>query len=177
MSMFHNAVIENAVIEDPATTNNTTNKETEMTTTAQTTAAQTSTQTAAAQTARPAAGTRAIAAGAAVVSSSALYLIAKAAGTDFALTDPGKAEPHALILPEIAVFALVVALLGWGTLALLERFTHHAKTIWAVLAGAVLVLSFVPIGLEQATTDTKIMLGLIHLAVAAALTPMLRTRR
>ena len=151
-----------------------------MTTTAATT--HTATTTAAGrQTARPATigtrGVRGVAVATAVISTSLLYLAATAAGTDFTLTDPGNTEPHALILPEITVFALVFSLLGWGTLALLERFTRHAKVIWTVLAIAVLVLSFVPIAIEHATTDTKIMLTVIHLAVAAALTPMLRTRR
>ena len=133
-----------------------------------------------AQPVRPAIGTRhvrVLAVATAVVSTSALYLVAKAAGTDFALTDPGKTQPHPLSLPEIAVFALVFALLGWGSLALLERFTRHAKGLWIALAATVLVLSFVPIGIEHATTDTKIMLSVIHLAVAAALTLMLRGRR
>jgi heme A synthase len=44
----------------------------------------------------------------------------------------------------------------------------------AVVA-AVLVLSFVPIGIEQATPATKAMLTVIHIAVAVALVPMLRT--
>jgi hypothetical protein len=130
------------------------------------------------QTARPVtSGTRRVrgfAVATAVLSTSLLYLVAKALGTDFKLTDPGTPEPHALILPEIAVFALVFSLLGWGTLALLERFTRRPKVIWSVLAIAVLVLSFVPIGIEQATVDTKVMLSVIHLAVAAALVPMLR---
>jgi Family of unknown function (DUF6069) len=118
---------------------------------------------------------RVVAVAAAVVATSLIYLVAKAAGTDFALTDPGKTRPHPLSLPEIAVFALVFSLLGWGSLALLERFTRHAKALWIALAGAVLLLSFVPIGIEHATTDTKIMLGVIHLTVAAALATMLRT--
>jgi hypothetical protein len=117
---------------------------------------------------------RAAAVGTAVLASSLLYLVARALGTDFALTDPGATEAHALILPEIAVFALLFSLLGWGALALLERFTRHARVIWGVLAGAVLLLSFVPIGIEQATADTRIMLTLIHIAVAVALFPMLR---
>jgi cell division protein FtsL len=130
------------------------------------------------QTARPVTSSprrvRGFAVATAVLSTSLLYLVAKALGTDFELTDPGKQESHALILPEIAVFALVFSLLGWGTLALLERFTRRPKVIWSVLAIAVLVLSFVPIGIEQATVDTKVMLSVIHLAVAAALVPMLR---
>ncbi|GAB3947227.1 hypothetical protein GCM10027614_42080 [Micromonospora vulcania] len=57
---------------------------------------------------------RALGVGAAVVANSVLYLAARAAGTDFTLTDPGAAQSHPLILPEIAVFSLVFALLGWG---------------------------------------------------------------
>jgi hypothetical protein len=117
---------------------------------------------------------RARAVGAAVAASSLLYLGARSAGTDFALTDPGSTETHPLILPEIVAFALVFALLGCGTLALLERVTRHAKAAWSVLAGTVLAASFIPIFVERATVDTRIMLCLIHVAVAAALLPMLR---
>jgi signal transduction histidine kinase len=120
---------------------------------------------------------RGLAVGRAVLATSVLYLAAHALGTDFALTDPGANEAHALILPEIVVFTLVFSLLGWGSLALLERFTRRAKAIWATLSTAVLLLSFVPIAIERATADTKVMLVLIHLAVAAALVPMLRSGR
>lgn len=118
---------------------------------------------------------RAKAVGAAVAANAALYLAASALGVDFLLTDLGKAEAHHLIVPEIAGFTLVFALLGWGVLALLERFTRHAKAVWTGLAGTVLVLSFVPIGIEQATTGTKVMLTVIHIVVAVALLPLLRT--
>jgi hypothetical protein len=120
---------------------------------------------------------RAIAVGATIAATGVLYTAARAFGTDFKLSDPGKAEAHQLILPEIIVFTLVFALLGWGVLALLERVTRRAKTIWTALAGVVLALSFVPIAIEQATGDTKVMLALIHLAVAAVLVPVLRLTR
>ncbi|TMQ84004.1 hypothetical protein ETD83_41040 [Actinomadura soli] len=68
------------------------------------------------------------------------------------------------------------ALLGWGAMAVLERFTRHARAIWGVLAAAVLVLSFVPIGIEEATASTRTMLTIIHIAVAVALLPLLRRR-
>lgn len=42
-----------------------------------------------------------------------------------------------------------------------------------MLAGTVLLLSYVPIGVEHATPATKITLTLIHTTVAAALFPML----
>jgi hypothetical protein len=112
--------------------------------------------------------------GVAVLATSLLYLGAHALGTDFKLTDPGKGQAHALILPEIIGFTLVFSLLGWGALAVLERYSRSARTIWSVLAGAVLLLSFVPIAAEHSTTDTKIMLTMIHVAVAAALFTMLR---
>ncbi|MCW2859560.1 MAG: hypothetical protein JWP48_1268 [Actinoallomurus sp.] len=120
---------------------------------------------------------RAIAVGATVAATGVIYTAARAFGTDFKLTDPGKAEAHQLILPEIIVFTLVFSLLGWGALALLERVTRRAKTIWTALAGVVLALSFVPIAIEQATGDTKVMLALIHVAVAAVLVPVLRLTR
>ncbi|WP_331768054.1 DUF6069 family protein [Embleya sp. NBC_00896] len=121
--------------------------------------------------------TRAVCVGLAVLANTVLFTVAAALGTDFEITDPGKTEAHRFVAPEIAVFTLAVGLLAWGTLAALERFTRTAKTIWAALAGAVLLLSFVPIGLEQATTDTRIVLGVLHLAAGAALLPMLRTTR
>jgi hypothetical protein len=71
------------------------------------------------------------------------------------------------------VLTALIALLGWGALALLERVTRHARTVWTGLAVAVLAVSFVPIAVEKATADTKIVLVLIHLVVAAVLIPML----
>ncbi|MFI6261854.1 DUF6069 family protein [Micromonospora sp. NPDC051006] len=117
---------------------------------------------------------RALGVGVAVAANSLLYLVARTAGTDFTLTDPGATRPHPLILPEIAVFSLVFALLGWGSLALIERFSRHARVIWSVLAGVVLLASFLPVFIEQATTDTRVMLCVLHVVVAAALLPMLR---
>jgi Family of unknown function (DUF6069) len=120
---------------------------------------------------------RGLAVGLTVVLTGAIYLAGRALGTDFSLTDPGKSEAHRLILPEITVFTLLFALLGWGALALLERHTRRAKAIWTALAGAVLALSLVPIAVEQATGDTKALLVLIHVAVAAVLIPAFRLPR
>jgi Family of unknown function (DUF6069) len=120
---------------------------------------------------------RGLAVGATVAVTSAIYVAGRALGADFSLTDPGKTEAHRLILPEIAVFTLVFALLGWGALALLERHTRRARAIWTALAGAVLALSLVPIAIEQATGDTKALLVLIHVAVAAVLIPAFRRPR
>jgi hypothetical protein len=112
----------------------------------------------------------------ALLATGTLYATGRALGTDFKLTDPGKAEAHRLVLPEIVIFTLAFSLLGWGALALLERYTRRAMTVWTALAGAVLLLSFVPIALEQATADTKVLLAVIHAAVAVVLVPVFRRR-
>ncbi|MFG3691535.1 DUF6069 family protein [Micromonospora sp. NPDC047740] len=117
---------------------------------------------------------RALGVAAAVAANSLLYLVGRAAGVDFTLTDPGATQAHPLILPEIAVFSLVFGLLGWGALTLLERFTRHARAVWSGLAGTVLAASFVPVFIEQATGDTRLMLCVLHVVVAVALLPMLR---
>ncbi|TDD31811.1 hypothetical protein E1287_25100 [Actinomadura sp. KC06] len=119
---------------------------------------------------------RAAAVAAAVAVSTVLYLAASAAGVDFLLTDPGKKEAYHLKAFDVALFSTVSALLGWATMAVLERFTRHARTVWSVLAGAVLALSFVPIFLEQATASTRAVLVVLHIVVAVALLPLLRRR-
>ena len=55
-------------------------------------------------------------------------------------------------LVVVTQVTVVVSLLGWGVLALLERVTPHARTIWTVLAVVVLVASYVPVFLVEATT-------------------------
>jgi Family of unknown function (DUF6069) len=120
---------------------------------------------------------RAAAVGAAVLANAALYLAGRALNVSFELTDPGATTAHQLILPEIVAFTALFALLGWGSLALLERFTRHARTVWTGLAGAVLLLSFVPIFIEQADAATRAALVIIHLTVAAALIRPFGARR
>jgi hypothetical protein len=118
---------------------------------------------------------RAVTVAGAALSSAAVFAVAHAAGTDFTITDPGQGKiPHTFVAPEIAIVTLVIGLAGWAALALLERWTRRPHLIWSVLAASVLVLSYVPIGIEVATTSTRIMLAVIHTVVAVALLPLLR---
>ncbi|MFG2332671.1 DUF6069 family protein [Streptomyces sp. NPDC048604] len=76
-----------------------------------------------------------------------------------------------------AVVALLASLSGWGLLAALERFgVGNAHAIWTVLAGAVLVVSFLPLLGGGMSGGTRVSLALMHLAVAAVLIPGLRGR-
>ncbi|MGC9671060.1 DUF6069 family protein [Planosporangium sp. 12N6] len=112
--------------------------------------------------------------GAACVTS-VIFAIGKAAGTEFTITDPGdNAVPHTFVLPEIAIITLIIGLAGWAALAVLERFTSRARIVWSILAAAVVLLSLPPIWIERATTDTRVLLAVIHVAVGVALIPMVR---
>ncbi|UWE08585.1 DUF6069 family protein [Actinacidiphila bryophytorum] len=115
---------------------------------------------------------RAVAVGAATLLPAAVWLPAYALGVRFVLTDSqGTAT---ISLPIVLAFSLLFGLLGWASLALLERFTRRAPAWWTTLAAAVAALSLIPVLAEDATGGTKAALILIHLTVAAALIPLLR---
>jgi hypothetical protein len=119
---------------------------------------------------------RAASIGAAAVATTTLFGLGRAAGADMTITDPVEnAVPHTFVAPEIAMVTVVLGLAGWAVLALLERFTRHAHKIWGTLAAVVVVLSMPPIWIERATTETRLTLVCIHLAVGVALLPFLRT--
>lgn len=103
-----------------------------------------------------------------------LWAVGRGLGVDFVITSPGSTA--AIDLPTVVIFSAGFALLGWGSLALLERFSSRARTVWTVLAIAVVALSEVPIYLVQGSAGTKFFLTLIHVAVAAVLVPALRRR-
>ena len=116
----------------------------------------------------------AIVAGAALAAT-ATFLLIRATGADFTITDPGEGKvPHTFAALEIAMVTVVIGLLGWATLAILERWTRRAHRIWTFLAVAIVLLSMPPIWIERATTSTRIGLVLVHLVVGAALLPLLR---
>jgi hypothetical protein len=147
-----------------------------MTTTTTTTTTPTATTPAAQSATRSAATQRRIRRGTAVVGASAanalLWGAAAALGVDFRLAD--SAGSGVITLPVAVIFTAVFGLLGWGSLALLERFTRRARTMWTALAVAVALLSIVPIFLEQATSGTRTALTVLHLAVAVVLVPAFR---
>ena len=68
----------------------------------------------------------------------------------------------------VVITALVAGLAGWGLLAILERLTSHARTIWTVLALVVLAVSlFGP--LNGVDTTTKTALVGLHTVVGVVL--------
>lgn len=71
--------------------------------------------------------------------------------------------------------ATLASLAGWGALALLERLTARARTIWTV--GAILVALFsliMPLTGTDVSGGNRAALLLMHVAVAGVLIPLLR---
>jgi hypothetical protein len=89
-----------------------------------------------------------------------------------AVIEPGS-PAQAIGLAMVIPVALVVSLLGWALLALLERRTPRARTIWTAIAVAVLVLSMAGPLVGGATTAATLTLIAAHVALAAVLIPAL----
>jgi Family of unknown function (DUF6069) len=118
--------------------------------------------------------TRTLAVGGAVLAAVLLGLAAAALDVELKVDMHNGQPPMVIGLPLIAAFSLTFSLLGWGALALLERFTERAGTVWTWLAVLMLLVSFAPIFSAEAAPSTKTVLTLMHIAVAAVLIPLLR---
>ncbi|MEV4875825.1 DUF6069 family protein [Streptomyces cyaneofuscatus] len=121
--------------------------------------------------------TRALAVVAAVVLDALIWVLAETAfDIDLRIPDgPGSTTTGELALPAVIISVAVVSLAGWGLLALLERLTGRARTVWTAIASAVVLLSlFAPLFSEGLTTGNRITLVCLHLAVGAVLIPAYR---
>lgn len=95
-------------------------------------------------------------------------------GIDVRVPDsPGSETRVDLELPLVVLTAAIASLAGWGLLALLERFTPRAFVIWAVVAVLVLLLTL-PYA-SGFTGQERAVLTIMHVVVAAVLTPGMRT--
>lgn len=104
-----------------------------------------------------------------------IWVLGRIAGVDYTVTNPGRPAMDVGVGPVI-VFSLVASLIGWAALVALERFTRHATAIWTALAVVVTLLSLLPLAGSEADGSTKLTLGAMHLAVAAALVALLPAR-
>ncbi|WP_431935262.1 DUF6069 family protein [Micromonospora sp. RP3T] len=85
----------------------------------------------------------------------------------------GDGEQH--VTPfAVAVSTLLAGLAGWALLALLERFTGRARTVWTAVAALVLLLSLLgPLG-GGAGGPATVALVALHVVAGAVLVPGLR---
>lgn len=74
----------------------------------------------------------------------------------------------------VVASSLGAALAAWALLAVLERHTSRARAVWTAVALGVLAASLVPPVTAGVGPASKAALALMHVAVAAALIPLLR---
>ncbi len=115
------------------------------------------------------AGRRALVVLGAVVAAVLVWFVAvPLLGNDVTVpASPGATERVDLGVGPVIGTALIAGLLGWALLAVLERFTQRALTVWTVIAVVVLIVSmpFMP----GFSGTERTVLALLHLAVGAML--------
>lgn len=96
-------------------------------------------------------------------------------GIDLRIPMAGGTQTMQIGWGSVLVISLIASLVGWGLLAVLERFMLRARAAWMVIAPSMLLLSFAgPLfAAHGASTGTKTVLALMHVAVAAVLIPAL----
>lgn len=109
----------------------------------------------------------------ATLAPAAVWLLARATGTDLEVT-LGGGSTMVIGLPAVLGTALTASLAGWGALAALRRLTRRARGAWTALALGVLAASFAPVATADTGTAARTYLALMHLTVAAVLVPGLR---
>lgn len=109
----------------------------------------------------------------AIVLNVIILLAARVITGDWPVATVGDDEQTIGIAQVIVVTALA-GLVAWGLLALLERVTANAKTIWTAIAVVVFLLSlFGPFG-SGVGTSSKVVLALMHVGAAATIIPLMR---
>jgi hypothetical protein len=119
--------------------------------------------------------TRSVAAGAAVLAALALWAVSEELlGIDLWSPRMGSQPSRDIEAGVVAVTSAVASLAGWALLAILERFTARARTVWVTVAVIALVASLgAPLSGTGITTANRVVLMLLHLAVGAVLIPPL----
>jgi Family of unknown function (DUF6069) len=103
------------------------------------------------------------------------WLIGRLAHVDYLVDTPIGTLQVTLALTVVAT--VVAGIVGWGVIALLERYTRSSGRIWIALTIVVLVLSIVPVFRTTANPATQYALAALHCVAAAVLIPALPQRR
>jgi Family of unknown function (DUF6069) len=86
----------------------------------------------------------------------------------------GTGAPQTVGIDFVVGASLTASLCAWGFLALLERRTSRARTIWTAVAVVVLFASLSLPLTAGIAVSTRAALALMHVAAAAVLIPSLR---
>lgn len=106
----------------------------------------------------------------AVASALAVWAVAAALlGVDLSVTMGHGQPPMTIGFGAVAATSLAASLAGWAALAVLERFSDHARAIWTTTAIVVLLASFAPLTVVDASGAATTTLALLHVVVAIVL--------
>jgi hypothetical protein len=106
--------------------------------------------------------------GAAVTAAVIIWSVAELAGMHLRQPATGPGTASALNVGFVIAVSALASLAGWALLALLEHFTARARAIWTTVAVVFLLLSLGgPFSGHGVSTGNRLLLGLIHLVVAA----------
>jgi Family of unknown function (DUF6069) len=116
---------------------------------------------------------RAAGVAAAAAAAWALWVVAvPVGGVDLAVGMGGRTQPVGL--GSVLVVSLAAGLVGWALLAVLERRSGSAVTVWTAVALGVLVLSLLgPVTSAVGVSAGAVLAGM-HVLVAAVVVPALR---
>ena len=111
---------------------------------------------------------------AAVVAAVVAWIVADPiAGAEFTVQQ-GDRDPMDIGIALVVLTALIAGLAAWGSLALLERLTARAATIWTAIAAVALGVSLLAPLTAEATAGTHVSLVLLHMIVGGVLIAGLR---
>ncbi|OEV09274.1 DUF6069 family protein [Streptomyces nanshensis] len=117
------------------------------------------------------AGGRIAAIASATVAAVAVWLLASSMlGIDITAKTNGT-EKTTVGVFAVIVTTLLSGLLGWGLLAVLERITGSARTVWTTIAVVVFLLSLLLGPASGVTTGAKGALAALHTVAALVLIP------
>jgi hypothetical protein len=124
--------------------------------------------------ARPGHRTRLMAVLGATAASLVVWVVAHFGGVHLLARLSASGSAQAVGPGTVAIVTSLAGLAAWGLLALLERVTERAATIWITAACIALVFSLAGPLTGGVTTGAKLALACMHLATAAVLIPVLR---
>jgi hypothetical protein len=103
-----------------------------------------------------------------------VWALAKLAVHDLRQPAFGPATPQELSAAVVAGAALTGALLGWSSLAIVERRSGRGRTLWLRTVLVALLLSLgSPLSGHGISAGNRMVLVLLHLTVAAVVIPLL----
>jgi len=118
--------------------------------------------------------TRALSVAGAVLAAAGVWVVAVPLLGAHLLVRFGAGVPETVGIGLVVGATLVASVCAWGLLALLERRTPRARTIWTGVAGVVLLVSLSLPLTAGIALSTKATLALMHVTAASVLIPSLR---